>query len=340
MESYKPRYLYIEEFVLDHPFTKKIISQLQGIPAEIIKDHKTLGEHKLFTQRIAEDKNNLALARKKGAMLKNIGRMSQSQYYLFHEIDCRYDCQYCYLQYYFQTKTPTIYVNREELFNEIEKALLTEPNPYFHAGEVCDSLAFDNLTDFSREIAQIFVKHPNGTIEFRTKSTNVENLLSLDRVPQNLIPAWTLNPQFVIERVEHKTPSLDARLTAAKKCQEAGYTVGVRLDPVLKFEGWEAHYKEMIEEIFCRLDPKKIDYISLGALKLHKNLSEIILKRFPYSMVLKQEFVPSTDGKLRPLKFDRVDMYKKMVEWISKLSPKTDIKLSMETEEVKKLVFS
>ncbi|MGH7884735.1 MAG: spore photoproduct lyase family protein, partial [Thermodesulfobacteriota bacterium] len=221
-----PEKIYIEEKVLDHPFTRRILSRLPDIPQEIIEDYKKIGLEKEFRNRANEDKNCLALAEKKGEVLKNVGRMEENQYYLFHEIDCRYDCEYCYLQYYFQTKVPVIFVNRDLVLMQIEEILQNTDKPYFHVGEVCDSLAFDELTEFSKDIAELFYKYPNGTVEFRTKSTNINNLVNLENIPNNLIPSWTFSPEYICDTLEHKTPKFNERLNAAKKCQDAGYTVG------------------------------------------------------------------------------------------------------------------
>lgn len=334
-----PEILYIEEKVLDHPFTKRILSKLSDVPQEIVEDYKQIGLNKDFRDRANEDKNCLALAEKKGEVLKNVGRMEENQYYLFHEIDCKYDCEYCYLQYYFNTKVPVIFVNRDEVLFQIEDILKNTDSPYFHVGEVCDSLAFDELTEFSKDIGMLFSKYPNGTVEFRTKSTNVENLITLDDVPSNVIPSWTFSPEYICETLEHKTPKLNDRLSAAKRCQDAGYTVGVRLDPLFRYENWEEDYKAMVISLLETLDPEKIDYITLGSIKLHKNLLDAVRTRFPESPVILGEIVPSVDGKYRYIKFDRVDMYKKMVSWIREIYKNIRIELSLESEDIKDLVF-
>ncbi len=335
-----PQKLYIEERVLSHPFTERILSKLPDVPQEIIEDYKKIGLEKDFRDRAIEDKSCLALAEKKGEVLKNVGRMEENQYYLFHEIDCKYDCEYCYLQYYFNTKVPVIFVNRDEVLNQIEEILQNTESPYFHVGEVCDSLAFDELTGFSKDIGELFNKYPNGTVEFRTKSTNVESLVSLDEVSSNVIPSWTFSPEFICETLEHKTPKLDERINAAKRCQDAGFTVGVRLDPLFRYENWEEDYHQMVSTLLERLDPKKIDYITLGSIKLHKNLLNAVRTRFPESPVILGEIVPSVDGKYRYIKFDRVDMYKKMVSWIREIDSDIRIELSLESEDIKELVFS
>lgn len=335
-----PDKLYVEEDILTHSYTQKILSKLPEVPVIHIKDYKKIGQEKSFTHRADQDKNSLALATKKGELVKNIGRMDHGQFYLFHEIDCRYDCEYCYLQYYFQTKVPVIFVNRGEVLQKIEELLREFENPYFHVGEVCDALAFDDITGFSLDIAELFSRNSNGKIEFRTKSANVQNLISISNPPENVIPSWTLSPQVVADLIEHKTPSFDERLLAAKQCQQAGYTVGVRLDPIIRILGWEECYQNMLDKILSTLNPGQIDYISLGTPKHNKVLFETIKKRFPESPTILGEMFPSNDGKYKYLKFQRVDIYKKMISWIREYSSDVRIELSIESEEVKELVFS
>lgn len=334
-----PDKIYVEHNVAQHSLTKKILNKLPEVPTELVEDYKSIGQSKPFKKRAAEDKNSLAIAEKKGDVIKSIGRMGDGQFYLFHEIDCKYDCEYCYLQYYFQTKVPVIFVNREQVLENIEDLLKSHKSPYFHVGEVCDALAFDNLTDFSKDVADLFLRYDNGKIEFRTKSTNIQNLISFQDVPENLIPSWTMSPEFIVSSVEHKTPSFNERLLAAKKCQEKGYRVGIRLDPIFKYEGWESDYRKMTEKLLNTLNPERIDYISLGTVKMHKNLVEAITKRFPDSMTILSELIPTEDGKYKPVKFDRVEIYRKMVEWIREFTPEIKIELSLESQEVKELVL-
>ncbi len=329
-----PTTIYIENNIRSHPFTNRILSKLPNVPTIYVDDYKKIGELKYFKERADQDKNALAIAEKKGELVKSIGRMEQDQFYLFHEIDCKYDCEYCYLQYYFQTKVPVVFVNRDQVLLRIEEILQTTQNPYFHVGEVCDALALDELTGFSLDIAELFKRYPNGTVEFRTKSANIKNLLSIPHPPANVIPSWTLNPQRVIEGIEHKTPSLTERIGAAAKCQEAGYTVGVRLDPIIMIECWEKDYEEMVTQIFSSLDLRKIDHITLGTLKLHKLLIDAMRKRYPQSLVLSGELFPSADGKSRYLKFQRAEMYRKIIKWIREFDRDIEIQFSLESDEI------
>ena len=336
----KPDKLYIEKNVVDYDLTKKIQRRLNPIETEYIEDYKSVGLDKSITKRAIEDKDSLTLAYKKGEILKNIGRMENEQYYLFHEMDCKYDCEYCYLQYYFQTKTPVIFVNRMDVIDKIREKLNVDNKPYFHVGEICDSLAFDDLTDFSLEIVEMFSGYPNGTVEFRTKSTNISNLLSIPEPPRNVIPSWTVNPQTICETIEHKTPGFHERIEAARKCQEAGYIIGLRIDPIILFDSWEEHYTYMLDYIFSNLNVKNIQDVTLGSVKIHRTLNEVIRKRFPGSILNTGEIFPGEDGKYRYLKFKRVDVYRKLLSIINRFDKSLKVLLSLESDDVEELVFT
>ena len=92
--------------------------------------------------------------------------------------------------------------------------------------------------------------------------------------------------------------------------------------------------------MFDLLDIKRIDYITLGTIKVQKNLLDVLNKRFPQSLIHSQEIVPSSDGKFKPIKFDRVDIYRNMAGWINETAPGLKIDLSIESQEVRELVFS
>jgi len=65
----------------------------------------------------------------------------------------------------------------------------------------------------------------------------------------------------------------------------------------------------------------------------------VIKKRFPESPTILGEIFPSTDGKYKYLKFQRVHIYKTMISWIREFSQDIKVDLSIESNEVKELVF-
>ena len=70
---------------------------------------------------------------------------------------------------------------------------------------ICDSLALENITGFLENIVNNFHIFDGGVLELRSKSTT--KLLSGIEPFHNLIPAFSLNPQFIIKEFESGTPS-------------------------------------------------------------------------------------------------------------------------------------
>ncbi len=95
-----------------------------------------------------------------------------------------------------------------------------------------------------------------------------------------------------------------------------------------------------MKEIFDRVDPDSIAWISLGALRMSPDLKEMMRKRFPGSFLPLGELVPSSDGKLRYVKPVRVRMYQLLLSWIrSRASSRTAVYACMERPEVWSRIF-
>ncbi len=108
------------------------------------------------------------------------------------------------------------------------------------------------------------------TIEIRTKSTNFQALENL-KPQDNVILAWTLSPQEIIEKFEHGTPSLSSRLYAIKKATENGWKVRLCFDPILYIEDWKSIYEKFLKQVFGEINPDKILDISLGLFRIPKD---------------------------------------------------------------------
>jgi spore photoproduct lyase len=205
-------------------------------------------------------------------------------------------------------------------------------------GEITDSLALDPLIGFSREVIPFFAQQPNVLLELKTKSDCVNGLLDLD--PKNrVVVSWSLNPQRVIDFHEHGTASLDQRLTAARRCQEAGYRLAFHFDPLIEYPGWEHEYEALLEDTFARVDTARIAWLSMGVLRTTPGLKRTVRARFPRTPLLSAEQVLCPDGKLRYFQPLRVQMYRKMLHWMRRGAPLARVYLCMETKEVWRQVF-
>lgn len=74
---------------------------------------------------------------------------------------------------------------------------------------------------------------------------NILNLQGKDRI----IVRMSLNPKYIVSRVEFGTSSLKDRLQAIIKLIKAGYKVGILIAPIILVE----NYKKLYEELFLQI---------------------------------------------------------------------------------------
>jgi len=290
-------------------------------------------------------KKKLLLARHKGEFLKKCpgseGQVCCNYYVVNFASNCSMDCSYCYLQEYLaQNPALKVFSNVDDLMAEADNLLTKHPRFLFRigTGEITDSLALDPYIGFAREVVPFFAQQPNVLLELKTKSDCVEGLVGLDP-KERVVVSWSMNPQRVIDADEHGTASLEERLRAARRCQEAGYRLGFHFDPMIEYPGWEDDYRRVAEEIFATVDWRRISWLSLGVLRQTPGLKRTMRERFPRTELLTGEQVPCPDGKLRYFQPLRVAMYRKMVGWIRRAAPTVKIYLCMESKEVWEQVF-
>jgi spore photoproduct lyase len=252
---------------------------------------------------------------------------------------CPYDCSYCILQTYLKTKEPVFFTNFDKLKEELKTVSKTEKYLRIGTGELSDSLAYDLETNYSKKIMDIFSKYPEIIFEFKTKSANIKNLLNYGNPVKNIIVAWSLNPQTIIEREEFFTVSLRKRLEALKTVQEKGFKVAIHFDPIIFFKNWEEEYKILIKEIEKYLDISMLAWWSLGALRFPASLKEHIFKHKD-SILFEGELIKGWDGKYRYFKPLRVEMFSYIRDEIGKtISKDLPLYLCMEDEEVWEAIF-
>ena len=290
-------------------------------------------------------KKKLLLTRHKGEFLKKCpgseGQVCCNYYVVNFASNCSMDCSYCYLQEYLaHNPALKVFSNVDDLMTEAGDLLTKHPRFLFRigTGEITDSLALEPYIGFAREVVPFFAQQPNVLLELKTKSDCVEGLVGLDP-KERVVVSWSMNPQRVIDADEHGTASLEERLRAARRCQDAGYRLGFHFDPMIEYPGWEDDYRRVVEEIFATVDWRRISWLSLGVLRQTPGLKRTMRERFPRTELLTGEQVPCPDGKLRYFQPLRVEMYRKMLHWIRGQAPMVKIYLCMESKEVWEQVF-
>lgn len=227
---------------------------------------------------------------------------------------CPFECSYCFLQNY--TNAPGIVLpgNIDDFFKSFAE------NPVkpgrLGSGETADSLALDHITGFAPAIVEFFRGYPETIFEFKTKSDQVDGLLSVKSAP-NIVVAWSVNPQKVIDAEEFYTVSLERRLAAAVRCAAAGYRIAFHFDPVFYYPGWQDDYASVVKSISRVVPLVSIAWISLGTLRMTIRQKKMIENRFPMNTILSSELVTAADGKVRYHRFVRQDVYRHMIDVIT-----------------------
>ena len=342
MSAFKPRRIYIHPSVLKHPIVKSILNKLSDVPQEV----KTRPDNILPAESdpVGAGKKIWFLTTSPGQLVKECPATPVQlccRYRVINVItNCPIDCSYCILQGYINNPFITIHVNLEDIKTQIDSLLKKDPQHIFRlgTGELSDSLALEEYTEFSYLLSRFFMNCKNGFFEIKTKFHQVKNLLKLN--PEGRIGiSWSVNPEDIIQKEEKGASSLKSRLEAAYKCQERGFLIGFHFDPIIYYPGWEERYREVVDNIYSYLNSGRIIWISLGGFRYPRFLKPVIQERFPRSKILLGELFPGPDGKFRYLKSLRVRMYRKIVSWIREYDPEVFIYLCMESPEVWDAVF-
>jgi spore photoproduct lyase len=335
MIAYRPDRILVQEESWEDDTTRRILEKLPGVQTNTIHDAGAW----LTNQTQSSSIPTLILMRYPGAFLRPCqgsgAEICCNYMVVSYAWNCYLECSYCILQSYLGHQAMVVCTNIDDLLTEIKTTLGRSPNRLFRigTGELADSLLLDDITGYSRKLVPLFSTLPNGILELKTKSDRIENLEGLDHRGHTII-SWSMNSKHICRTEELKAPAFEDRLAAAVQCQQWGYRLGFHFDPLIYYEGWEPGYREAVREIFDAVDPKKIAWVSLGALRFPPHLKEIIQKRFPKSKATYGEFIPGHHGKLRYFRPIREEMYRKMRSWIHDAAPEVFVYLCMESRIV------
>lgn len=293
--------VYVEESLKDHPRISTMLTKIGKEPLFIKKYDDIWGRSKKpYLQK--RDSLNLFLARKEGQLVKlapdAYGTAGDPHYYFIHAYNCIYECQYCYLQGYFNSPDIVLFVNHEEIIEEMTRTLEKHPGKkvWFHAGEFSDSLALTHLTGELDLYHEFCTNNPEAYIELRTKSVNTRELEKLRPLP-NLIVSFSLSPESMARRIDLKTPSAQGRIRAMKTLSEKGFKLGAHFDPII----YEDSFKERYEELLLSMKDvnPKLEYLSLGVVRFTKDVHREVERNYPDSVLHSGPMIKSFDGKVR-----------------------------------------
>ncbi len=285
--------IYIEREIANHTRVEGIVARFPKARCIHIERYTDVfnAPHQNF--RVQKANPALILAKKYGKHVLptppdyHIG--GKHNYYFSHMLNCVYDCRYCFLQGMYRSANYVVFVNYDEFFDSIKKTSEhhEEPSWYF-SGYDCDSLALEPMTGFISSCIDAFETMPKANLEIRTKSTQVRSLLSRPAI-DNCVIAYSLSPSGIVKSEEHKTASLEKRISALKSLQHHGWKIGLRFDPLIKADNFESIYHDLFKNVFDALDVAKIHSVSIGPFRLPRPFYKRMIRLYPESSLLAQD---------------------------------------------------
>lgn len=278
--------IYVERSVRDHHRTRAVLARFPAATVVECKRYSELFNVRSQNFRLQKRNPALILAEKHGnAVLPTPSGYSigySGNFYFSHMLNCLYDCRYCFLQGMYRSANYVHFVNYECFEAGIDEIRRSDGREVcFFSGYDCDSLAMEGVTGFARQFIPFFSSRPDAILELRTKSINTRVLECSDPVP-NIVVAYTLTPDQIARKIEHGAPSFEMRLKRIQSLTRQGWSLGLRLDPLILWPGFKAVYSEMLARVFESVDHERIHSVTVGAMRFPKAMYEQIRRLYPY----------------------------------------------------------
>lgn len=289
--------IYIEESIFSCEQTKKILASFPNAKTVKIPHYKNVFNRNKQNFSAQQNGKNLILAKATGNLVYKGSDYCNAFgfdkfYYCSTVMGCVYNCEYCYLQGIYPSANIVAFINTEDFFEEIEKKTNGEK------ALVCcsydsDILALDNILETVNKWIDFAKKHPEITLEIRTKSANI---LPLEQKPlRNVIIAYTVSPENVCKEYESASPSLKARLTAADMLANNGWRVRLCMEPVLVPIVPKSEYIALADVILRHCNTVSYEDIVVGEFRMNRACYNKIAAQKYYSKLFHNPYTECSD---------------------------------------------
>lgn len=316
-------HIYVEKSILNHPFCGKILKNFPKAKVITIEHYKDVFNRRKQSYNKQNMAKNLILAQSHGSVIYKGAKVCQSFgndnfYYTSCMRNCIFDCEYCYLKGMYPSGNMVIFINIEDTFKELQD-MLKDKSIYLCVSYDTDLLAMEKVTGFVKEWIDFTKEHPNLTIEVRTKSGDL-SFFKENAAVKNVIYAFTISPDLVVQKYEHNTASMESRIKAASYAKSLGHNIRLCFDPMIYVPDWKRHYEDMIDRCFACIDKDSLLDVSVGSFrisqdylkKMRRDMPESSVAQFPY--VNKGGVYQYPEGLMQEMEDF---MEKKLLEYIS-----------------------
>ena len=251
---FKPQAIYFEKGIENYELGKQLMKKYKEVPNIEIENHNNIEEMRnKQNKEFANMKRNLIIGIRKTH--KFVENHKTSDFLVpYTSSGCTASCLYCYLVCnYNKCAYLRLFVNREQMLEKIIKtAKKADENLNFEIGSNSDLILENSITNNLVWTIDNFKNTSKGTLTFPTKFDMVDDILNLDHRGKIII-RMSVNPEFIINRVEFGTSRLEGRIEAINKLKDAGYKIGILIAPVIFVDNWQELYLELIQRLYSEL---------------------------------------------------------------------------------------
>jgi spore photoproduct lyase len=268
----------------------------------------------------------------------NKGVVCQSAWQIHSVTGCPFRCDYCWFG-----AVCRLFVNLDEWCSHLDEWIdQAGDQRLFKWDNQSDTLCFEPEWGHAKMLVEHFARRPDKYLEiYAGKSDNVDFLLDLDHRDKTIIQ-WSIGPRIQCEQMEQRTATMDERIEAVRRCQQAGYIARYRFSPMIPVMDWRDAYTELIESIFARSRPDIITLCAFGWMEyeiardcLRWDLLDPEIAASMQTMVpfIRQRELKAGGG--HPVPFEaRLAMYRHCIDEIRRVSPDTHIAICLEMPEM------
>ena len=298
-------HIYVESQSIDSDIAEQSFKRFPKAKIIEIEDYKKIFNKNGQDFQIQKLSTKLILAKKQPPFIYPATDIIQDSgfsnfYYCTPILNCIYNCEYCFLQGMYSSANIVVFTNTEEVKDAVKKQILERKYPdeplLLSLSYNTDILALENILPLTKQWIDFANNTDDLFMEIRTKSGLTSSFNKL-KPSEKILFAWTLSPNNIIQKYEHKTPLLERRIKSIQKIVDSGWPVRLSFDPILIYPNWKEDYKQMFERIKETISGDKIFDITIGVFRMSDDFFNRIKKTKPDSDLFYNNYDNSNNVK-------------------------------------------
>lgn len=252
-----PHKIYYEKAVLEYQLGQELHEKYKDREWIEIENHNNIPcLRQNPNSEFAKMKQDIVIGVRKS--LKHVPNNKTSDFLVpYTSSGCMASCLYCYLVCnYNKCSYLRLFVNREQMLKKIIDACQkSDKDLVFEIGSNSDLVLENEITGNLNWTIENFAKVNKGFITFPTKFHMIDPILNLEHNRRTIV-RMSMNPEYIISKVELGTSKLTDRIEAINKLCEKNYRVGILIAPVILLQNWQSMYIELLTELKNKLSDK------------------------------------------------------------------------------------